>query len=170
MITDKNDRFANLCAEFVYRQKWSQTKMIVSESELLQGRGLNTFNWMQLVQEEWRCINQRKNIVSSSNSIQNVLIWQIMHFSVQLSTFCVPKPTRQAPIFSELNSRHKNTRDVTFEKLEVRLQTKMITDKNDRWSAKLIVYRQKWSIIYVCGYCSVLSSLFYDNRNLNISI
>ena len=109
---------------------------------------------MQLVQEEWRCINQRKNIVSSSNSIQNVLIWQIMHFSVQLSTFCVPKPTRQAPIFSELNFRHKNTRDVTFEKLEVRLQTKMITDKNDRWSAKLIVYRQKWSIIFVCGYCT----------------
>ena len=64
-------------------------------------------------------------------------------FSVQFGTFCVPKPTRQAPIFSELNFRHKNTRDVTFEKLEVRLQTKMITDKNDRWSAKLIVYRQK---------------------------
>ena len=50
---------------------------------------------------------------------------------------CVPKPTRQASIFTELNFRHKNTRDVTFEKLD------SFTDKNDRWSAKLIVYRQK---------------------------
>ena len=64
-------------------------------------------------------------------------------FFSAIEQVCIANPASKRPIFSELNFRPQEYLGCYFEKLEVRLQTKMITDKNNRWSAKLIVYRQK---------------------------
>ena len=124
MITDKNDRFGvrspNRCDSFTDKndhiQKWS-FRSPEERSEYIQ---LNVVSARRV-----------KLYTFSSNSKRNVLIWKIMHFSVQLSKFLCQNPQASFLFFLYWISDHKNTRMLLLK------ARSSFTDKN--------YHRQKWS-------------------------